>query len=70
MRLSLFAAAASLTTFAVPGAAALAQQGLPPIPFQVGQSFPRIPLPSTDGRPASIADFRGKKLILHVFASW
>ncbi len=39
--------------------------------FEVGQPFPDIVLPSLeDGRPTSIADFRGKKLILHVFASW
>lgn len=39
--------------------------------FEVGQPFPDIVLPSLeDGRPVSIADFRGKKLILHVFASW
>ena len=47
-----------------------AQQGLPPIPYQVGQPFPNILLPSLDGRPMSIADFRGHKLILHIFASW
>ena len=39
--------------------------------FEVGQPFPNIALPSLEeGRPTSIADFRGKKLILHVFASW
>ena len=39
--------------------------------FEVGQPFPDIVLPSLgDGRRASIADFRGKKVILHVFASW
>jgi hypothetical protein len=37
----------------------------------VGQPFPRIALPSLDdGRPVSIGDFRGRKLVLHVFASW
>ena len=55
---------------AMAGASAQAQRALPPIPFQVGQPFPDLPLPSLDGRPASIADLRGKKLILHVFASW
>ena len=50
--------------------AADAQQGLPPVPYQVGQPFPSILLPSVDGRPMSIADYRGHKLILHVFASW
>jgi len=39
--------------------------------LEVGQSFPGIKLPSLeDGRPRSLADFRGQKLVLHVFASW
>ncbi len=39
--------------------------------FEVGQPFPDIVLPSLeDGRPTSIADYRGKKVILHIFASW
>ena len=39
--------------------------------FQAGQPFPTIAFPSLeDGTPASIADYRGKKLLLHVFASW
>jgi hypothetical protein len=37
----------------------------------VGKPFPEIPLPTTgDGELQSIADFRGQKLMLHVFASW
>ncbi len=36
----------------------------------VGESFPNLVLPDMYGEPASIADFRGKKTILHVFASW
>ena len=40
-------------------------------PFQVGQPFPDLTLPALqDGRPASIRDYRGQKVILHVFASW
>lgn len=39
--------------------------------FEVGKPFPDLTLPSLeDGTPTSIADFRGKKLLLHVFASW
>ena len=39
--------------------------------FREGQVFPTIVFPSLDGnRPGSVADFRGKKLILHIFASW
>jgi hypothetical protein len=44
---------------------------LSPTGFQVGQAFPTLSLPSVeDGRPLSLADFRGKKVILHIFASW
>ena len=39
--------------------------------LDVGQLFPAIALPSLrDGRPTSIADFRGRKVVLQVFASW
>ncbi len=39
--------------------------------FEVGQPFPELSLPALeDGRPSSIADFRGQRIILHVFASW
>lgn len=41
------------------------------IGLKVGQTFPSLALPSLeDGRPRSITEFRGEKLILHVFASW
>lgn len=44
--------------------------GEPPA-LEVGQPFPEIVLPSMeDGEPMSIANFRGKKVVLHVFASW
>ncbi len=36
-----------------------------------GQAFPKLVLPSLDaGKPLSIADFHGRKIALHVFASW
>jgi len=39
--------------------------------FQVGQRFPGIALPSLESdRPMSLVEFRGKKTLLHVFASW
>lgn len=42
-----------------------------PDSIRVGAPFPNVVLPSLkDGRPMSIADFRGKKVILHIFASW
>jgi len=36
-----------------------------------GEPFPEIVLPDMEtGEPASIRDFRGQKVVLHVFASW
>lgn len=52
------------------GSASAAQQ-LPPTGFDPGRAFPTTAFPSLeDGTPMSIADFRGKRVILHVFASW
>ena len=44
-----------------------------PLPrgFNPGEAFPTLALPSAaDGRPVSLAAFRGKKLIINIFASW
>ena len=39
--------------------------------FHEGQMFPTTVFPSLDGgRPSSVGDFRGQKLILQIFASW
>lgn len=59
----------------VAGAALLAMSGVAaqadPPKFAIGEPFPDLTLPSLeDGSPASITVFRGKKIILHVFASW
>ena len=36
-----------------------------------GDRFPSLVLPDLEqGRPTSLEDFRGKKLVLHIFASW
>lgn len=54
-------------------AAAGSPAGAPSEPFllEVGRPFPLIVLPAAlDGRPLSMADFRGRKTILHIFASW
>jgi len=40
-------------------------------PFEVGRPVPALTLPSIeDGTPLSVADFRGQKVMLHVWASW
>lgn len=39
--------------------------------IRVGEPFPDLVLPSAkNGKPMSIADFAGKKVVLQVFASW
>ena len=48
---------------------ALAQRGLGEI--KIGQPFPDLTFRSMeDGSPMSVADFRGKKVVLQIFASW
>ncbi len=38
---------------------------------KVGQAYPNTIFPSLeDGRPVALSEFRGKKIILHHFASW
>lgn len=37
----------------------------------VGSYFPDLLLPSlADGTPTSVKKYRGKKVLLHIFASW
>jgi len=36
----------------------------------VGQMVPDFSLPSLDGREVRLADYRGKKLIIFMWASW
>lgn len=39
--------------------------------FKIGSEFPDLKLPGiTDNQPMSIKDFRGRKVVLHIFASW
>ncbi len=39
--------------------------------LEIGKPFPTLALPSlSDGKHASVADFRGRKLVLHIWASW
>jgi hypothetical protein len=48
-----------------------AARATPRHPFVEGEPFPSLMLPSLkDGRPVSLTEFRGRKLVLHVFASW
>lgn len=39
--------------------------------LEPGKSFPNLTLPAVNGgQPMSVADFRGQKVLLHVWASW
>ncbi len=40
-------------------------------PFAEGELFPDLAFPSlADGTPTRLSDFRGHKVMLHIFASW
>ncbi len=45
--------------------------GLPRLNFTLGDPLPVLTLPALDGgRPRSISEFRGKKVVLLIFGSW
>ena len=63
--------AAVVAAAALLPSAGTAQSPELPYGFHVGEPFPTLAFPALDdGEPTSIADFRGQRLILHVFASW
>jgi len=65
-----FATLAALSGFAAM-AEGEAQPTLSPTGFETGQTFPPLAFPSLESdRPRSLADFRGEKVVLQIFASW
>jgi hypothetical protein len=79
MRSSVFPVAAAawlaLTPFSLAGCAYTPGSTMFPTEVDasqliVGQAFPALTLPTLDGTARTIADFRGQKIVLHVFASW
>lgn len=39
--------------------------------IRVGEPFPSLVLPSAgDSQPASVQQYHGRKVVLHIFASW
>ena len=61
----------ALTSLALGSAAVLSPAGAASTGLEVGDRFPELVLPSLDdGRQLSVASFRGRKLVLHVWASW
>jgi hypothetical protein len=50
---------------------ALVSETIAAAKLQVGTPFPTLFLPSlSDGSPMSMKDFRGRKLVVHIWASW
>lgn len=47
-----------------------ARAQLPPSGFEPGMRFPELDLADLDGNPVSLTQYRGKKVVLHIFASW
>ena len=75
MRTFSMLAAAGLITISLATAAQQKQiwDRYAPLPygFNVGDAFPtRALLSAADGKPMSVASYRGKKVIVNVFASW
>ena len=60
----------ALLTVLLAGALALSSKAAE-VAVRVGEPFPALLLPSlADGSPLSIEQFRGRKVLLHQFASW
>lgn len=56
---------------ALPASAQPEVQPIVPASVEVGQPFPIMLLPRIeDGLPDTIVNYRGQKLIMHIFASW
>ena len=67
----LFRRCATAVVFAVAGLATTQHANAQAPSLEVGQLFPIINMPTTDSElPQSLLNYRGKKIVLHVFASW
>lgn len=42
----------------------------PEVEIEAEKPWPGFYLPDLDGKPLSVQDYRGKKVVLHIFASW
>lgn len=42
----------------------------PKVEIEEEKPWPGFYLPDLEGKPLSVQDYRGKKVVLHIFASW
>lgn len=71
VRLRASAAAAAVLLMLSASSSEAQRAGPPDHGFEVGEPFPHLSFPTLEGEDrTSLADFRGQKVILHVFASW
>lgn len=49
---------------------ARAMWSFPKVEIEAEKPWPGFYLPDLDGKPLSVQDYRGKKVVLHIFASW
>jgi peroxiredoxin len=42
----------------------------PEVKIEKDAVWPGFYLPDLEGKPLSVQDYRGKKIVLHIFASW
>lgn len=42
----------------------------PQVEIEAEKPWPGFYLPDLEGKPLSVQDYRGKKVVLHIFASW
>jgi hypothetical protein len=42
----------------------------PNVEIEAEKPWPGFYLPDLEGKPLSVQDYRGKKVVLHIFASW
>ena len=63
--------ATSATLFGALAALTLMTVSAPAADFGEGKRFPEIVFPrAADGEPASVNQYLGQKIMMHVFASW
>ena len=61
--------ASALLLIATLGLLACGEPPAPPGP-RVGETFPALDLPALDGPPLNLGDYRGRVLVLNVWATW